>query len=154
MNEWKQQVFKCICDKLLTNESLFHQEYSVQLTFREQWTDERLKFDDIGGKQLKKYFNRSSKDFNLVVKIAEVVFRAKKICKVQLVYFYIFLRLYIFILKPLSTPPETIVHRRTPTIIPPEATGLPFFSLSLSLPLSILKALPFCSRHHLCSFLL
>lgn len=25
------------------------QEYSVQLTFREQWTDERLKFDDIQG---------------------------------------------------------------------------------------------------------
>jgi hypothetical protein len=25
------------------------QEYSVQLTFREQWLDERLKFDDIGG---------------------------------------------------------------------------------------------------------
>ncbi|XP_037922281.1 glutamate-gated chloride channel isoform X7 [Hermetia illucens] len=25
-------------------------EYSVQLTFREQWTDERLKFDDIGGR--------------------------------------------------------------------------------------------------------
>ncbi|XP_036324960.1 glutamate-gated chloride channel isoform X2 [Rhagoletis pomonella] len=26
------------------------QEYSVQLTFREQWTDERLKFDDIQGR--------------------------------------------------------------------------------------------------------
>ncbi|KAL7296933.1 hypothetical protein TKK_0009374 [Trichogramma kaykai] len=26
------------------------QEYSVQLTFREQWIDERLKFDDVGGK--------------------------------------------------------------------------------------------------------
>lgn len=26
------------------------QEYSVQLTFREQWLDERLKFDDIQGK--------------------------------------------------------------------------------------------------------
>lgn len=26
------------------------QEYSVQLTFREQWIDERLKFDDIQGK--------------------------------------------------------------------------------------------------------
>ncbi|XP_066905095.1 glutamate-gated chloride channel isoform X7 [Halyomorpha halys] len=26
------------------------QEYSVQLTFREQWTDERLKFNDFGGK--------------------------------------------------------------------------------------------------------
>ncbi|XP_052864789.1 glutamate-gated chloride channel isoform X5 [Anopheles bellator] len=25
-------------------------EYSVQLTFREQWLDERLKFDDIGGR--------------------------------------------------------------------------------------------------------
>ncbi|CAH1390685.1 unnamed protein product [Nezara viridula] len=25
-------------------------EYSVQLTFREQWTDERLKFNDFGGK--------------------------------------------------------------------------------------------------------
>lgn len=25
------------------------QEYSVQLTFREQWLDERLKFDDFGG---------------------------------------------------------------------------------------------------------
>jgi anionic glutamate receptor len=25
------------------------QEYSVQLTFREQWMDERLKFDDFGG---------------------------------------------------------------------------------------------------------
>lgn len=24
----------------------------MQLTFREQWTDERLKFDDIGGKFL------------------------------------------------------------------------------------------------------
>uniref|UniRef100_A0A182U811 Neurotransmitter-gated ion-channel ligand-binding domain-containing protein n=1 Tax=Anopheles melas TaxID=34690 RepID=A0A182U811_9DIPT len=27
-----------------------HKEYSVQLTFREQWLDERLKFDDIGGR--------------------------------------------------------------------------------------------------------
>lgn len=26
------------------------QEYSVQLTFREQWTDERLKFNDFGGR--------------------------------------------------------------------------------------------------------
>lgn len=26
------------------------QEYSVQLTFREQWLDERLKFDDFGGR--------------------------------------------------------------------------------------------------------
>lgn len=26
------------------------QEYSVQLTFREQWIDERLKFSDYGGK--------------------------------------------------------------------------------------------------------
>lgn len=26
------------------------QEYSVQLTFREQWLDERLKFNDFGGK--------------------------------------------------------------------------------------------------------
>ncbi|CAG0885570.1 unnamed protein product [Darwinula stevensoni] len=25
-------------------------EYKVQLTFRQQWTDERLKFDDVGGK--------------------------------------------------------------------------------------------------------
>jgi hypothetical protein len=25
------------------------QEYSVQLTFREQWTDERLKFNNFGG---------------------------------------------------------------------------------------------------------
>lgn len=25
------------------------QEYSVQLTFREQWVDERLKFDDYAG---------------------------------------------------------------------------------------------------------
>ncbi|XP_055850301.1 glutamate-gated chloride channel isoform X19 [Episyrphus balteatus] len=29
---------------------LMEQEYSVQLTFREQWTDERLKFDDIQGR--------------------------------------------------------------------------------------------------------
>ncbi|XP_063696455.1 glutamate-gated chloride channel isoform X4 [Culicoides brevitarsis] len=28
----------------------YKMEYSVQLTFREQWTDERLKFDDIGGR--------------------------------------------------------------------------------------------------------
>lgn len=26
------------------------QEYSVQLTFREQWLDERLKFNDFGGR--------------------------------------------------------------------------------------------------------
>lgn len=26
------------------------QEYSVQLTFREQWLDERLKFNNLGGK--------------------------------------------------------------------------------------------------------
>jgi hypothetical protein len=30
-------------------ECLSLQEYSVQLTFREQWTDERLKFNDFGG---------------------------------------------------------------------------------------------------------
>ncbi|XP_046806051.1 glutamate-gated chloride channel isoform X27 [Lucilia cuprina] len=29
---------------------LMEREYSVQLTFREQWTDERLKFDDIQGR--------------------------------------------------------------------------------------------------------
>lgn len=29
----------------------------MQLTFREQWTDERLKFDDIGGKVLLKENN-------------------------------------------------------------------------------------------------
>ncbi|KAJ6635008.1 Glutamate-gated chloride channel, partial [Pseudolycoriella hygida] len=28
----------------------YNMEYSVQLTFREQWLDERLKFDDIGGR--------------------------------------------------------------------------------------------------------
>ncbi|KAL1403395.1 hypothetical protein pipiens_005694 [Culex pipiens pipiens] len=28
----------------------YKMEYSVQLTFREQWLDERLKFDDIGGR--------------------------------------------------------------------------------------------------------
>ncbi|XP_043476831.1 glutamate-gated chloride channel isoform X3 [Leptopilina heterotoma] len=28
----------------------YKMEYSVQLTFREQWIDERLKFDDFGGK--------------------------------------------------------------------------------------------------------
>ncbi len=28
------------------------QEFSVQLTYREKWNDERLKFDDLGG-QLK-----------------------------------------------------------------------------------------------------
>ena len=35
---------------LINVENSPHQEYSVQLTFREQWTDERLKFDDIQGK--------------------------------------------------------------------------------------------------------
>ncbi|XP_067613095.1 glutamate-gated chloride channel isoform X17 [Eurosta solidaginis] len=29
---------------------VINKEYSVQLTFREQWTDERLKFDDIQGR--------------------------------------------------------------------------------------------------------
>ncbi|XP_018910630.1 glutamate-gated chloride channel isoform X3 [Bemisia tabaci] len=28
----------------------YHMEYSVQFTFREQWTDERLKFNDYGGR--------------------------------------------------------------------------------------------------------
>jgi hypothetical protein len=36
------------------------QEYSVQITFREQWNDERLKFDDLAGKYilrlLREYF--------------------------------------------------------------------------------------------------
>lgn len=34
-----------------TKQNHQQQEYSVQLTFREQWLDERLKFDDIGGKK-------------------------------------------------------------------------------------------------------
>jgi hypothetical protein len=29
------------------------QEFSVQLTYREQWNDERLKFNDLGGKLVK-----------------------------------------------------------------------------------------------------
>ena len=28
----------------------YKMEFSVQVTFREQWNDERLKFDDVGGK--------------------------------------------------------------------------------------------------------
>lgn len=40
MNSTNRQF--CVCVRV--------QEYSVQLTFREQWTDERLKFDDIQGK--------------------------------------------------------------------------------------------------------
>ena len=28
----------------------YKMEFSVQVTFREQWNDERLKFDDFGGK--------------------------------------------------------------------------------------------------------
>lgn len=36
---------------LLFHSSLYNlQEYSVQLTFREQWLDERLKFGDYGGR--------------------------------------------------------------------------------------------------------
>lgn len=30
--------------------SIYFQEYSVQLTFREQWLDERLKFNDLHGR--------------------------------------------------------------------------------------------------------
>lgn len=35
---------------LLTISHQIFQEYSVQLTFREQWLDERLKFNDFGGR--------------------------------------------------------------------------------------------------------
>jgi hypothetical protein len=34
---------------LLSANDVEIQEYSVQLTFREEWVDERLKFDDQGG---------------------------------------------------------------------------------------------------------
>lgn len=40
---------KIIKSTFTTNNNNAIQEYSVQLTFREQWTDERLKFDDIQG---------------------------------------------------------------------------------------------------------
>lgn len=32
------------------SENQIFQEYSVQLTFREQWLDERLRFNDFGGR--------------------------------------------------------------------------------------------------------
>nr|CAD7194844.1 unnamed protein product [Timema douglasi] len=38
------------CDRRTEDGVLSLQEYSVQLTFREQWLDERLKFNDFGGK--------------------------------------------------------------------------------------------------------
>ena len=34
----------------------YKMEFSVQVTFREQWNDERLKFDDFGGSFLRTYF--------------------------------------------------------------------------------------------------
>ena len=33
--------------------SFFSQEFSVQLTYREQWNDERLKFTDLEGKGIR-----------------------------------------------------------------------------------------------------
>ena len=38
----------------------YKMEFSVQVTFREQWNDESLKFDDFGGKLEKKIFYRYS----------------------------------------------------------------------------------------------
>lgn len=38
------------CDFLVFMRERLLQEYSVQLTFREQWLDERLKFNDFGGR--------------------------------------------------------------------------------------------------------
>nr|CAD7398598.1 unnamed protein product [Timema poppensis] len=38
------------CDRRTEDGVFSLQEYSVQLTFREQWLDERLKFNDFGGK--------------------------------------------------------------------------------------------------------
>lgn len=42
----------CVVDEICTDLNLPLQEYSVQLTFREQWLDERLKFNDFNGKNL------------------------------------------------------------------------------------------------------
>lgn len=36
--------------KVVINKTTRFQEYSVQLTFREQWMDERLKFNDYHGR--------------------------------------------------------------------------------------------------------
>ena len=36
----------------------YKMEFSVQVTFREQWNDERLKFDDVGGKYVPKVRER------------------------------------------------------------------------------------------------
>nr|CAD7437516.1 unnamed protein product [Timema bartmani] len=43
-------VVRETCDRRTEDGVLSLQEYSVQLTFREQWLDERLKFNDFGGK--------------------------------------------------------------------------------------------------------
>ncbi|XP_021704264.1 glutamate-gated chloride channel isoform X1 [Aedes aegypti] len=44
------QVFVNMFLRSISKIDDYKMEYSVQLTFREQWLDERLKFDDIGGR--------------------------------------------------------------------------------------------------------
>ena len=52
----------------------YKMEFSVQVTFREQWNDERLKFDDFGGKlsarKRKKIFYRSQRAEEILNKIS------------------------------------------------------------------------------------
>uniref|UniRef100_A0A453Z3K9 Glutamate-gated chloride channel n=1 Tax=Anopheles quadriannulatus TaxID=34691 RepID=A0A453Z3K9_ANOQN len=47
IRRWQPHRLQTITSLISVNIKM---EYSVQLTFREQWLDERLKFDDIGGR--------------------------------------------------------------------------------------------------------
>lgn len=53
------------CHKTILHEIYYLQEYSVQVTFREQWNDERLRYyDDTNGRVLLFYSTMCSNERN------------------------------------------------------------------------------------------
>ena len=50
---WSQLVVVNIYLRSINDIDDYKMEFSVQVTFREQWNDERLKYDDVGGKYQK-----------------------------------------------------------------------------------------------------
>lgn len=63
------------------------QEYSVQLTFREQWLDERLKFDDFKGILFVKHFMIIASN-HILVGLHQLLFLFRKALELQIFKIY------------------------------------------------------------------